>query len=401
MMKTNQTIFCQHCSCNFNPPELEKCIICGYSLDSLTSDPAPPTGARERASLTVAYLSKQRKSRFSIFSTSVLPALFCLLMSGSLGASFILWQRMEQRIYKPDGFNSFKSEVKLALDSIKIYRSMKKVPAVPEGLFNYNGATSFAALETHGMNKQIISAHPQYQIRYTEPSNNDPPGGGTGLKMLINGELSFAQSGRSIKDSEHAKAKERNFTLEQIPVAIDGLVFFVNPKLPVAALNVEQLKSIFEGKITNWKELGGLDLPIVPISQDPEVHVTVSLLLNNGEKLGDQVKIVRDYTTAMQQVATAAGGISFSPASLVRKQNSIRSIGLAKGNSQNYIFPISDGQVNLQAFRKGSYPITRRMYVIVRHDGKIEEQAGIAYANLLLTKQGQKIIEDAGFVSLY
>ncbi|MEM8718137.1 MAG: substrate-binding domain-containing protein [Cyanobacteria bacterium P01_G01_bin.39] len=321
-------------------------------------------------------------------------------MFSSLGASYILWQRMEQRIHKPDVFD-FKSEPKLASDSIKIYPSMKKVPAVPEGLFNYNGATSFAALETYGMNKLITSAHPQYQIRYTEPSNNDRPGGGTGLKMLINGELSFAQSGRPIKDSEHAKAKERNFTLEQIPVAIDGLVFFVNPKLPVAALNVEQLKDIFEGKITNWKELGGLDLPIVPISQDPEVHVTVSLLLNNGEKLGDQVKIVRDYTTAMQEVATAAGGISFSPASLVRKQDSIRSIGLAKGNSQNYIFPINDRQVNLQALREDSYPITRRMYVIVRHDGTIEEQAGIAYANLLLTKQGQEIIEDAGFVSLY
>ena len=169
----------------------------------------------------------------------------------------------------------------------------------------------------------------------------------------------------------------------------------------MSALNVEQLKGIFEGKITNWKELGGLDLPIVPISQDPEVHVTVSLLLNNGEKFGDQVKIVRDYTTAMQEVATAAGGISFSPASLVRKQDSIRSIGLAKGNSQNYVFPINNGQVNLQAFREDSYPITRHMYVIVRHDGTIEEQAGIAYANLLLTKQGQEIIEDAGFVSLY
>ena len=102
----------------------------------------------------------------------------------------------------------------------------------------------------------------------------------------------------------------------------------------------------------------------------------------------------------MQQVANNLGAISFSPASLVRNQQSIRSIGLAKGNSLEYVFPIDNGQINLKAFRNGSYLITRRMYIIVRRDG-IEERAGIVYTNLLLTDEGQQIIKDAGFVPLY
>ena len=65
------------------------------------------------------------------------------------------------------------------------------------------------------------------------------------------------------------------------------------------------------------------------------------------------------------------------------------------------MFPIDNGQINLKALRNGSYPITRRMYVVVRRDGTVEEQAGIAYSNLLLTNQGQQIIKNAGFVPLY
>ena len=385
-MKTKPTLFCQHCSCNFNPSEVERCVICGYLLESPSV-------------LTKHYLPQQSKPRFSIPKLASPLVLSSLLMTALLGGSVFLWQRIEQRIDRLDGTN-LQSKQRLASDSrIKIYRTMKRVPNVPRGLFNYNGATSFASLEANGMNKEISLAHPEYQLRYTEPLNSRP-GGATGMKMLLNGELTFALSGRPIKDAEYETAESRNFALEQIPVAIDGVAFFVNPQLPVAALSIEQLKDVFQGKITNWKELGGLDLPIVPVSQDPDVHVTVSLLLNNGEQLGDRVKIVRDYTTAMQQVADNLGAISFSPASLVRNQQSIRSIGLAKGNSQQYVFPIDNGQINLKALRSGSYPITRRMYVIVRRDG-IEEQAGIVYTNLLLTDEGQQIIEDAGFVPLY
>lgn len=385
-MKTKLTLFCQHCSCNFNPPEVEKCVICGYSLES-------------RSVLNKHYLSQESNPKFSPKLVSLL-ILISLLMTALLGGGIFLWQRIEQRINQLDGAN-LPQKKRLASDSrIKIYRRMEKVPNVPKGLFNYNGATSFASLETNGMNKEISLAHPEYKLRYTEPLNSRP-GGATGIRMLLDGELTFALSGRPIKDVEYEKAESRNFALEQIPVAIDGVAFFVNPQLPVAALSIEQLKDVFQGKITNWKELGGLDLPIFPVSQDPEVHVTVSLLLNNGEQLGDRVKIVRDYTTAMQEVAKNPGAISFSPASLVRNQQSIRSIGLAKGNSQQYVFPIDNGQINLKALRNGSYPITRRMYVIVRRDGTVEEQAGIAYSNLLLTNEGQQTIKDAGFVPLY
>lgn len=59
-----------------------------------------------------------------------------------------------------------------------------------------------------------------------------------------------------------------------------------------------------------------------------------------------------------------------------------------------------DRQVNTAAFRDGSYPLTRRLTVVIKKDGTPDQAAGEAYAQLLLTEQGQVLIQEAGFVSL-
>lgn len=62
--------------------------------------------------------------------------------------------------------------------------------------------------------------------------------------------------------------------------------------------------------------------------------------------------------------------------------------------------PARRNQLNQKAFQTGTYPITRRLFVIVKQDGRADEQAGTAYANLLLTNQGQEFISKAGFVPI-
>jgi phosphate transport system substrate-binding protein len=56
--------------------------------------------------------------------------------------------------------------------------------------------------------------------------------------------------------------------------------------------------------------------------------------------------------------------------------------------------------VNEAAFADGSYPVTRRLFVILKRDGKLDEQAGVAYANLLLSDEGQALVKKAGFVPI-
>jgi phosphate transport system substrate-binding protein len=279
---------------------------------------------------------------------------------------------------------------------------MKAVPNVPKGLFSYHSAINFAAIVAHGMHDAIEKAHPDFQLRYTEPLQGKP-GSTAAIRLLLDGEVSFAQSARPLEDAEFIRAKERNVTVEQIPVAIDAIAFYTHPSVTIPGLSLSQIQDIYLGKITNWKELSGPDLAIVPFSLDPKATSSPKQALGDlAEKMSSTVRTIRDHTDAIRQVGTTPGGIAFGGALNAIGQKSVRILGLAKGNSTHYISPITEtGAVNKQAFRDGTYPLTRRAFVLIRRNGGLDEQAGVAYANLFLSGEGQRIIENAGFVPLY
>lgn len=62
--------------------------------------------------------------------------------------------------------------------------------------------------------------------------------------------------------------------------------------------------------------------------------------------------------------------------------------------------PSQRNQLNAEAFLSGEYPITRRLFVVIKQNGQSDQEAGEAYANLMLTEQGQQLIEKAGFVRI-
>lgn len=373
----NSSLVCPKCSYDANLPHASHCEICNHPL---RGDRVAP-----------------RNSKIGW----VLGGL--LLLSGGLyflGKDFIKSPTAVSNLSSPPttapGANS-----SLNAPQIRYYNSMSEVPNVPDGLFNYGGAIVFAALTANGMHDAIAQAHPQFRLRYVEPLNHKP-GSGAGVNMLLDGELSFAQTSLPLKDADYDKAQKRGLSLEQIPVAIDGIVFFVNPQLPVDGLSVNQLQAIYTGKVTNWNQLGGPNLPIVAVALDPKVTSTINILLDGlaNRELGSRVQIVRDYTTSIRKVASTPGSISYASAASIIRQQTIRPLSIAKANSRQYIQPFVDNRVNIQAFRNGSYPLTRRLFVVLSHKDRPEHQAGVAYTNLLLSKQGQKIVEQTGFVPL-
>jgi phosphate transport system substrate-binding protein len=100
-------------------------------------------------------------------------------------------------------------------------------------------------------------------------------------------------------------------------------------------------------------------------------------------------------------VAATPGAIGYGSQPLVVNQRTIRPLGLAKGKSNNYVQPMtSTGAVNLQALVDGSYPLIQRIFVIFRDDGELDQLAGRAYANLLLSKEGQLLIDEAGYLPI-
>lgn len=287
------------------------------------------------------------------------------------------------------------------VSDLQLQDTMQEVQRVPSGLFNYGGAPAFAALNSDRMKDAISRAYPDFRLRYTEPLTGSP-GSSTGIDMLINGELSLAQSGRPLEDEDYTKAQARGFSLEQVPVAIDGVVFYVNPSQNISGLSVDQLQSIYRGEATNWQEVGGPDLPIKPIGLDPQTTSALKLLLGgDGTDIGANVEIVRDFTTAIRTVAKTPGGISYASAPLVMNQQSIRPVAIAKANTTDYVQPFTaTKQVNSSAFQDGSYPMTRRFFIVIRRDASLDEQAGLAYINLLLSQEGQQITEQVGYAPI-
>ena len=284
-------------------------------------------------------------------------------------------------------------------DNIGLYDSMSQVKQVPSGLFSYGGALYFASLVAHGMNDAIVQEHSSFELRYTKPRNHDLSYA-NGIKMLLDGELSFAFNGRSLVDREYARADLRGFSLQQVPLAIDGIVFYGNRNTAIDGLSLDRIRDIFIGKITNWQELGGTDIPITPVLLTPE---NIEILgLKDSSSIPPRTMYVENYTQALRKVISTPGAISFASASLVQKQQLIEVFNLAEENSTNYIAPFTiTGEPNLELFKNGTYPLTRRLFLVIRQDGTPDRLAGKAYAEMLLSKQGQEIVEQSGFVPLY
>jgi phosphate transport system substrate-binding protein len=290
--------------------------------------------------------------------------------------------------------------------------TLAEVTNVPSGLFSYGGSTTWAPIRKE-VDQAIQLVHPTFKLRYTDPPTGTP-GSGTGIKMLLRDQLAFSQSSRSLKDTEYETAKQRGFTLEQIPVAIDGIAIAVHPDLPLKGLTLDQLRKIYSGQITNWQQVGGPNVPIIPYSRRLEAGGTVEFFRENilgEESFGQTVQYTEDTTHGLRKVSENLGGIYYASAPEVVPQCTIKTLPIGRTPDtlvspyQEPFIPLSQcpqkrNQLNKTAFQQGDYPITRRLFVIVKENGQIDEQAGRAYANLLLSQQGQALIDKSGFVSI-
>jgi phosphate transport system substrate-binding protein len=290
--------------------------------------------------------------------------------------------------------------------------TLAEVQNIPEGTFNYGGSTTWAPIRGE-VDRVIAQVWPRFRLVYTDPASGTP-GTGSGIRMLIENQLAFAQASRSLKDTEIERAKQRGFTLEEIPVAIDGIAIAVHPDLPVKGITIAQLQDIYTGKITNWKQVGGPNLEIIPYSRRPEDGGTVEFfreqVLNKAD-FGKNIQYVYSTTPALQKIGNNPGGIFYASAPEVVPQCSIKALPLGKSPGQ-FIAPYQEplipadrcpqqrNRLQEAVFQKAAYPITRRLFVIIKRDGQFDEKAGEAYIRLLLTPQGQELIEKAGFVPI-
>jgi serine/threonine protein kinase len=299
----------------------------------------------------------------------------------------------------------------------------------PIGTFNSGGSSTWATTrqENVKLDSVIHDALPQFIIRYID--NNSPskkiasiyknkcpigPGSVAGICWLIEGDLDFAQSSMPLKQYDYTN-KEFKKNLKEEAVAYDAVVVVVNPKVNISALSKEQLEKIYIGDIKNWKEVGGEDLPIYPLFRNPSSGTGFSFreFIDVPEK-NIKAELVQTPSEGLQQVLKHPGAIFYGSA----KEMIVDSCGtkpIAIGKTQGsaikpYQEPLQSfeacnnkghkNKINFEVIKNQTYLFTRKIYVVIKADGSDRQKAGEAYAKLLKTKQGQELLERAGFVRI-
>lgn len=220
-------------------------------------------------------------------------------------------------------------------------------------------------------------------------TNTDPA-----YTKLINNETDLIIASEPSAE-ELARAEESNVKLEVTKVVNEGFVFFVNKDNPVEKITFEQLRKIYTGEITNWKELGGNDAEIIayqrPVNSGSQTAL-ISLVMN-----GEKIKV----PTPMESVELDMSGIVDYIADY---QNGIDAIGFGfyyyanvmyKNDNLKYL-AIDGVAPTYNTIQDGSYPILSAGYIVTRADETAENVLQLKDA--MLSKRGQLVASEAGYV---
>jgi ABC-type phosphate transport system substrate-binding protein len=324
-------------------------------------------------------------------------------------------------------WNNQKSQIITITPAKETAGVFSQIKDVPTGTFNFGGSTTWATTRQPNvaMDSIIKGAFPGYNIEYVD--NNSPNvnirsissgkcdkqiGSNTGICWLIQGDLDFAQSSVSLAKSKYADLAAANHLTEEA-VAYDALTIVVNRELNIPGLTIEQLRGIYTGKITNWSQVNGPNLPIVTFSlgeNSGNLYSFKNLVLQPGDQL--KAKFVATNTEGLQKIKSGKNGIFYGSAKEVIVDSCLTQpipIGRTVNTFKPYQEPLQPlsaclkgerNKINPEVIKNQAYPLTRKIYVIIKADGTARQKAGEAYVKLLKTQQGQDLLERAGFVRI-
>ena len=218
-------------------------------------------------------------------------------------------------------------------------------------------------------------------------------GSGNGAKSLINGACDIANMSRFMKKTEFTAAVAKGVMPVAHVVAMDGLPIIIHPSNPVRSLTVKQVRGIYSGRITNWKEVGGPDRDIVVVSRDTNsgtyeiFHKLVMTHKVNGKKIKEKIKDGAEYVGSnggiRMRVQSTPAAIGYTGLGFVDKT--------VKALKINGVYP------TLDTVTSGEYVISRPLFMFTNGYPKIGSNTH-AFITLYLSEKGQEIIEDIGFV---
>jgi len=212
-------------------------------------------------------------------------------------------------------------------------------------------------------------------------------GSGNGIKALIDGSTDIADSSRFIKSKEVKLAVEKGRYPVPFAVAYDCIIPVVHPSYPVMNITMQQLKGIYEGKIKNWKEIGGPDMPVVVISRDT----------SSGTYEVWHEKVLKKERVFPGALLQASNGAVVQAVS--KNKNAIGYIGLGYLDSSVKALLVDRVKGSAETTLNGAYPISRPLYMFTAGWPKGDT---LNFINFVIhPEKGQKYVGKIGFVPLY
>ena len=191
--------------------------------------------------------------------------------------------------------------------------------------------------------------------------------------------------------------KEANAQLEQKPIGRDALVFIVNENNPVKSLTQQQLKDIYAGKITNWKEVGGEDLAIVPFQRGEDSGSQTlfrKLLIQGGELMDPPTELapaaMGELVDSIAAYNNSANAIGFSVYYYIDQMYSQPGLRL---------LAVDDVTPSNDTIADESYPLCNEFYAVIHPDAAADSPEHILY-DWLDTDAGQDCIKKSGYVAV-
>jgi phosphate transport system substrate-binding protein len=229
-----------------------------------------------------------------------------------------------------------------------------------------------------------MKAHPDVAIQVSGG------GSGTGIAALINGTTDICEASRDMKPKEYEDAKAKGINPYRTSMALDGIAVYLNEENPVKELSLDQLKGIYTGSITNWKDVGGASHTIILYGRENNsgTYAFFKEHILRDEDYVDQTQTLPGTAAVVNAVANDPFGIGYG--------------GIAWGKGVKYVAVKKDDkspaiEPSVETVTGGTYPISRELYWFTNGtpQGAVKD-----LLNWALSPDGQKIAADIDYVPL-
>lgn len=205
----------------------------------------------------------------------------------------------------------------------------------------------------------------------------NPTGSGSGIQAVSEGRCDIGLSSRDLKDDEKQN-------LEGTVVAIDGIAIVVNPKNKVDDLTIDQISKIYTGEITNWKDVGGDDAPVVLIGREAASGTRDGFESITGT--AEKCKYNQELTSTGDVIQTVSGN-----------PNAIGYASLAAVNDSVKAVSVEGVKASEESIQDGSYKIQRDFVLVTKKDTKLSAAAQ-KFFDFATSKEADDLIKKAGAV---